>query len=121
MVNGFLHADGKKIVDGSGQEILLKGWGLGNWLLQEGYMWLTGGQKFDRPRRIEQIVEELTGTEYAAEFWNRYRKNYVRREDILKMAQLSYNSVRIPFNYRLFMTDDAEIKWKDEGFGLCLL
>ena len=31
----YLHADGKKIVDGSGKEILLSGWGLGNWLLQE--------------------------------------------------------------------------------------
>lgn len=118
MIDGFLHADGKKILDGSGREVLLKGWGLGNWLLQEGYMWLTGREAFDRPRRMEQVVEMLTGTEYAEGFWKQYRKNYIRREDILKMAQSGYNSVRIPFNYRLFMTDDAGIKWKKEGFEL---
>lgn len=130
MINGFLHADGKKIVDGSGREVLLKGWGLGNWMLQEGYMWLSGEEIFDRPRRIEQMIEELTGVEYARRFWKEYRKNYIRREDILKMAQLGYNSVRIPFNYRLFMTDDAGLTcdeqtkcdtciiWKKEGFEL---
>ena len=105
MIDGFLHADGKKILDGRGREILLKGWGLGNWLLQEGYMWLSGETCFDRPRRIEQKIEELTGVEYADRFWREYRKNYIRREDILKMAQLGYNSVRIPFNYRLFMSE----------------
>lgn len=26
MIDGFLHADGKKILDGSGRKILLKGW-----------------------------------------------------------------------------------------------
>ena len=136
MINGFLHADGKKILDGSGREVLLKGWGLGNWLLQEGYMWLSGEKCFDRPRRIEQVVAELTGAEYAEQFWKRYRNNYIRREDILKMARLGYNSVRIPFNYRLFMAEDAEqtrdagnrndagikkgasIFWKKEGFDL---
>lgn len=118
MINGFLHAENRKIVDGSGREILLKGWGLGNWLLQEGYMWLAEGERFDRPSRIERTVEELTGVEYARDFWNRYRENYIRREDILKMAELGYNSVRIPFHYKLFMTDGEEIKWKEEGFRL---
>ncbi len=38
---GFLHRDNKKIVDGNGNEVLLKGMGLGNWLVQEGYMMQT--------------------------------------------------------------------------------
>lgn len=118
MIDGFLHADGRKILDGSGREILLKGWGLGNWLLQEGYMWCISEKRFDRPRRIEKVVEELTGKEYAASFWQQYRRNYVKREDILQMAQLGYNSVRIPFNYRLFMEEGTNLKWKQEGFDL---
>src|SRR5690242_10959899 len=35
---GFLHAKDKKIVDGQGNEVLLKGIGLGGWMLQEPYM-----------------------------------------------------------------------------------
>ena len=30
-VNGFLHADGTKIVNGNGEEIILTGYGCGNW------------------------------------------------------------------------------------------
>ena len=73
-----MHAEGKKIVDKDGCPIILKGWGLGNWLLQEGYMWNVGGfTRFDRPRRIEQVVEELTGKTYAESFWKKYRENYI--------------------------------------------
>lgn len=105
-------------MDGSGKEILLSGWGLGNWLLQEGYMWKAYGERFDRPSRIEKCVEELTGKDYAPLFWKKYRENYIRREDILAMAELGYNSVRIPFSYRLFMEDGPGILWKEEGFKL---
>lgn len=118
IIKGFLHTEGKKITDGSGKEILLTGWGLGNWLLQEGYMWKAYGERFDRHSRIEKCVEELTGREYAGYFWKKYRENYIRREDILAMAALGYNSVRIPFSYRLFMEDGPGIRWKEEGFAL---
>lgn len=117
-IEGFLHTKGKKIVDGRGEEILLTGWGLGNWLLQEGYMWKAYGERFDRPSRIEKVVEELTGRDFAEYFWKEYRENYIRREDILAMAELGYNSVRIPFSYRLFMEDGPGIHWKEEGFVL---
>ena len=100
-INGYLHTQGRKIVDGNNEEIILKGWGLGNWLLPEGYMWLAdGGRRFDRPRRIEQVIGELTGKAYAEHFWKSFRENYITREDIRYMAELGYNSVRIPINWR---------------------
>lgn len=116
--NGCLRTDGQRIVDGKGKEILLKGWGLGNWLLQEGYMWKAGSPRFDRPARIEKVIEELTGETYARQFWQAYRENYVTREDIRYMAQLGYNSVRIPFNWRLFLEEEPGLVWKEEGFLL---
>lgn len=118
MMNGFLHAEGRKIIDGNGDEIVLKGWGLGNWLLPEGYMWESGCPRFDRPRRIEQVIEELTGKEYSKRFWQEFRNNYIRKEDIQYMAKLGYNSVRIPINWRVLMEDAEEIIWKEEGFQL---
>ena len=60
-VCGYLKAKGTSIVNGNGDEILLTGWGLGNWFLNEGYMWKSfHNSRFDRPRRIERVVEELT-------------------------------------------------------------
>ena len=38
-VSGFLTTDGTRHLNGRGEEILLIGMGLGNWLLWEGYMW----------------------------------------------------------------------------------
>ncbi|HBG76978.1 MAG TPA: glycoside hydrolase [Clostridiales bacterium] len=117
-VKGFLHTRGQKIVNGSGDRILLTGWGLGNWLLPEGYMWLAGdGNRFDRPRRIEAVIRELTGPDYAAAFWKQYRENYVTREDIAFMADLGYNSVRIPINWRILMEEGPGCIWKEDGFA----
>lgn len=117
-IKGFLHTEGKKILDGSGEEVILTGWGVGNWLLQEGYMWQAFGERFDRPRRIERVIEELTGKEYADQFWKSFRQDYVRQEDINYMAKLGYNSVRIPMNWRVFMEEGPGIHWKEEGFTL---
>ena len=96
-VDGFLDVRGKDIVNGKGQKILLSGWGLGNWLLCEGYMWQSHDMKeFDRPWKIEKIIRELTGDAYAADFWKKYRDTYVTEVDLQYMAELGYNSVRIP-------------------------
>ena len=86
--NGFLDTDGRRIVNEAGEEILLMGWGLGNWLLCEGYMWLANSiPRFDRPRRIESVIEELTGKAYAEKFWKRFR-------EAVKKASWSYYEPR---------------------------
>lgn len=119
-VKGFLDVKGQKIVNGDGEEILLTGWGLGNWLLCEGYMWLANGnERFDRPRRIEAVIEELTGKEFACRFWKRFRDTYIAEEDIRYMAELGYNSVRVPLNSRLLMEEGpGRPRFLEEGFRL---
>jgi endoglucanase len=111
----FLHTDGRDIKNERGEKVLLRGVGLGNWLLPEGYMWKFGNQA-DRPRRIEKLVSDLIGPDKADRFWSEYRKNYVADADIQRIAELGYNSVRPALNARLFMTDDGQLK--NEGFDL---
>ena len=41
--SGFLRTNGRTIVDETGNPILLRGFGLGGWLVQEGYMWNIHG------------------------------------------------------------------------------
>ena len=116
-VNGFLDSDGRRIVNGLGEEILLMGWGLGNWLLCEGYMWLAHDlPRFDRPRRIEAAVEELVGKAWAEKFWKKFRASYVTESDIQLMADMGYNSVRIPINSRLFIQEGPGVHFVEEGF-----
>ena len=42
---GFLKASGKKIVNEKGENVLLRGIGLGGWMLQEGYMLEIAGNE----------------------------------------------------------------------------
>lgn len=113
----FLHADGQDMVNEEGQKIFLRGVGLGNWMLPEGYMWKFG--KFgDRPRRIEKLVAAHIGQEQADEFWKEYRKNYITEADIKRIAELGYNSVRPALNSRLFITEGVNNEFVDEGFEL---
>ncbi|MBQ7183425.1 MAG: cellulase family glycosylhydrolase [Clostridia bacterium] len=116
-VNGFLDVSGRRIVNGIGEEVLLTGWGLGNWLLCEGYMWQAFNlPRFDRPRRIEAVVEELTGKAYAEKFWKRFRASYITESDIQMMADMGCNSVRVPINARLFLREGPGVVFEDEGF-----
>lgn len=119
LVEGFLDTDGRRIVNGEGKEILLTGWGLGNWLLCEGYMWMAHNlPRFDRPRRIEAVIEELTGKTWADKFWKRFRDSYITENDIQMMADMGYNSVRVPINSRLFLQEGPGLVFEKEGFDL---
>jgi len=78
---------------------ILRGMGLGGWLLPEGYMWKFY-TKCDRPRRIEALIEKLCGKNYAVSFWERYNKQYITESDIAWIANQGLNSVRLPLNSR---------------------
>src|SRR4030095_12625120 len=90
---GFLSVRGFDTVDEDGRKVLLRGVGLGNWMLPEGYMWLFG-EHGDRPRKIEKLVSDLMGDEAAREFWTKFRRNYITERDIERIAELGFNSVR---------------------------
>src|SRR5690348_6690130 len=113
----FLHTRGQDIVSEKGEKVLLRGVGLGNWMLPEGYMWKFGNEA-DRPRRIEKLVCDLIGPENAQRFWAEFRKNYIAEADIQRIAQLGYNSVRPALNSRLFVTDGNPTAYSEEGFLL---
>ena len=113
----FLHTQGQDIVNESGEKVLLRGVGLGNWMLPEGYMWKFGDGG-DRPRKIEKIVSDLIGPANAARFWKEFRQNYITEADIRRIAELGYNSVRPALNARLFLTETDPPQPVAEGFEL---
>ncbi len=118
LVSGFLRADGKKIVNGNGEEILLCGVGVGGWLLYEGYMWGIHTIQYSSPRGLSLLVRELCGSKYAKEFWKKFRANFLTHEDIKEIAKMGYNSIRVPLHWNMFLENEPEIIWKDEGFEL---
>src|SRR5947207_8862518 len=114
--NRFVTVRGKEFLSGDGQILSLKGINLGNWLLPEGYMFKF--KATNSPRRIEAAINELIGEEEARKFWQSYRDNYISREDIRFIRQSGFNSVRVPFNYRLFVSDTNPAKLEGPGYEL---
>ncbi|OAB40241.1 glycoside hydrolase family 5 protein [Paenibacillus antarcticus] len=112
-VSGFIRAEGKKVINGDGKEIILRGVGFGSWLLPEGYMWKfpEGG---DRPRKIEAMVKELIGEEKSTQFWDTYVERYVDEIDVREVARQGFNSVRLPINARDILLAGDEVTFNEK-------
>lgn len=123
VAQGYLHTDGQAIVDGSGDTVLLKGMGLGGWMVQEGYMLQTAG--FANPQhKIRAEIEQLIGTADTDEFYEAWLTNHVQKIDIDSLKSWGFNSVRLPMHYNLFtlpIEDEpvaGEHTWLTKGFEL---
>ncbi|QQS35842.1 MAG: cellulase family glycosylhydrolase [Ignavibacteriales bacterium] len=113
---GFLKASGKKIVKGNGDEILLRGIGLGGWLVPEGYMLQTSGFA-NSPTQIRNKIKALIGEANAETFWDLYYANYVNRLDINRIKEWGFNSIRLPMHYDLLTERNQPYVYIEEGFA----
>ena len=113
---GFLHADGQRIVDGAGRPVLLRGMGLGGWMVQEGYMLKAG----NLPQHVIRAkITELIGPDKTEAFYQAWRDNDVTKRDVDEMASWGFNAIRLPMHWNLFMEDaPGPIVWKPEGFAM---
>jgi endoglucanase len=118
-----LKTSGKKIIDENNNEVILRGMGLGGWMIQEGYMMETSN--FAGPQReIKAKIESLIGPVYTAEFYKTWHLNHCTKGDIDSLASWGFNSVRLPMHYNLFTLpiEDEPVAdsntWLDEGFAL---
>lgn len=112
----FVTTRGREFIGPQGQPLLLRGISLGNWLVPEGYMFKF--KTANSPRLIYGVVNELVGESAARRFWQSYRANYITRSDIGFIKQAGFNSIRVPFNYRLFVTDGAPPRLEGPGYEL---
>ncbi|CAN5612694.1 hypothetical protein BH10BAC2_BH10BAC2_05950 [soil metagenome] len=100
----FISTKGKDVIGVDGKPFLMRGTNLGNWLVPEGYMF-----KFNNassPRLINQTFTELIGPDATRAFWKKFLDVYITQEDIHYLKSIGMNSIRMPFNYRLFTNED---------------
>jgi endoglucanase len=98
---GFLKAKGKDIVNEKGENVLLRGIGLGGWMLQEGYM-LGITAEGQQQHRIRQRIDSLIGPAATQEFYDTWLANHTTKGDIDSLRSWGFNSVRLPMHYNLF-------------------
>ncbi|TDD95520.1 cellulase family glycosylhydrolase [Flavobacterium cellulosilyticum] len=122
---GFLHRNGQKIVNGSGYNVILRGLGLGGWMIQEGYMLKTADSTNIGPQHvIKQKITELIGAKNTEEFYNAYKSNGITKKDIDSLAAWGFNSIRLPMHFNLYTLpielekDLSQNTWLEEGFKM---
>lgn len=121
----FISVNGKEIIGIDDKPLLIKGVNLGNWLVPEGYMF-----KFTQassPRLINGMITELIGPSAAKDFWIKYLDTYITEGDVHFLKISGANSIRLPFNYKLFTNEDylanndslRGFKYIDKIINLC--
>jgi endoglucanase len=119
---GFLKANGRLITDDKGKKVILRGMGLGGWMLQEGYMFRLSnlGQQY----KIKARIEEVAGPAYTTKFYDNWLANHTRKIDVDSMAAWGFNSIRLPMHYQLYTlpVDQEPVAgkntWLEKGFAL---
>ena len=91
---GFLRATNSRILDGQGREVILRGMGLGGWMLQEGYM--LGINREGTQHSIKARITDLAGPEDCAKFYQLWLQNHMTRPDVDILAKAGFNSIRLP-------------------------
>ena len=113
----FVRADGKRLVTSNGNTFLIKGINLGHWLLPEGYMF-GFNRKTEAPDQIRRTFVRLLGEQGAAEFWKRFLDDYIAEDDIRFIAAAGFNTIRVPFDYRMFVRGTSEPQLEGPGYAL---
>lgn len=125
----YLKTEKKRIVNEEGCQVILKGYGAGNWMVQEAFLFGTGGFSgdfksffratgMDRTRTIHQVLQETCGTAYAESFWPRFYRNYLNENDIRHLHEMGFNSIRLPLNARTFLKEEPEIIFDEDVFSM---
>jgi hypothetical protein len=117
----YMHQDGQQVIDANGQPIILRGLGLGGWMIQEGYMLQTDA--FAGPQHaIRKKISDLIGDANTETFYQAYRDNGITKRDIDSLKAWGFNSIRLPMHYNLFTLPVEQESgdtntWLDEGFN----
>lgn len=113
----FVTVKGENLILPNGSKLYITGTNLGNWLNPEGYMF--DFKKTNCEWMINDMLCELAGPDFAREFWQGFKDNYITEADIAFIAKTGANTVRLPFNYKLFTREDYMGKNDEtEGFRM---
>ena len=120
--NGFVHASGRQILDIEGNNLIFRGIGTGNWMLQEGYMMNTSGATNGTQWNFREKLVNTIGEAKTVEFYNAWWDNHFSKVDVDSMAKWGYNMIRVAMHYKIFTLPiekepvAGQDTWLEEGF-----
>jgi endoglucanase len=118
---GFVRTAGKQIIDPQGNNLILRGLGTGNWMLQEGYMMQSADIAPTEWQFRKKLIETM-GVERTNQFYKHWHDNHFRKIDVDSMARWGFNSVRPALHYKIFTlpVEEEPVQgqhiWIEDGF-----
>ncbi|RXW17225.1 hypothetical protein EST38_g8619 [Candolleomyces aberdarensis] len=97
----FLKVDGTRIVDASGNEVVLHGAGLGGWMTMENFISGFPGCEF----QVREALTDTIGKEKAEFFFDKFLEHFFAEPDAIFFKSLGLNCIRIAVGYRHFQDD----------------
>jgi endoglucanase len=108
----LLAVRGNRVVNGEGQTVVLKGFGLGGWMNMENF--ITGYPANEEAQR--EAVREVLGQEKYEFFFDRFLEHFFTEGDAQFIRSLGLNLLRLPVNYRHFEEDAEPFVIKEKYF-----
>lgn len=120
---GYLHTEGKNILDSNNENFIIRSIGTGNWMLMEGYMMQSDGTA-NTQHEFRQKLEDIIGLSRTNIFYDYWLKNHFTKRDVDSLAAWGFNAIRPALHYKWFTLpiEDEPVKgkqtWLDKGFAL---
>ena len=108
----FIQVEGKQFTY-RGERIRLRGFGIGTWLNLEHFM--LGLPTPDE--MLRQAFLEVYGKADKEAFFKTFQKSFIGEADFALLKECGVNFVRVPFSYRLFIDDNDDSRYREEGFA----
>lgn len=121
---GYLHQDGKNILDGNNENFIIRSIGTGNWMIQEGYMMQSNDAGLHTQHEFRDKLIETIGVERTDSFYTAWLQNHFTRTDVDSMKAWGFNAIRPALHYKWFtppIEDEpvqGEITWLNRGFEM---
>lgn len=97
-VKNFLKTNGTKIIHPQEGTVILQGVNLGGWLMMEGYIL----HSLNFPvQQFKKKFKQRLGQAALEAFESEFRNNFIREDDLCRIAGFGFNCIRLPFHYRL--------------------
>ena len=111
-VPSWLRVRGSEVIDDTNTPVYLKGFCVGGFMNMENFINGFPGQESS----LRSEVARVLGKGKARFFFDRLLDNFLAADDIIHMANIGANCLRVPVNYRHFEDDLNPFEYREEGF-----